>query len=116
MQTADLQKKIVDTTNGKGPDAVIEAVGLESHGAGGIAETLKTKMLAPERPYALEQAIMACRPGGTVSLPGVFVGAVGPITARAGRQDLPPGDNARGRAAGAGGYRASDLVLWHRAG
>jgi threonine dehydrogenase-like Zn-dependent dehydrogenase len=29
-----------------------------------------------ERPYALQQALMACRPGGTVSLPGVFVGSV----------------------------------------
>ncbi|WP_183459750.1 hypothetical protein [Mesorhizobium huakuii] len=29
-----------------------------------------------ERPYALEQALMACRRGGTVSLPGVFVGSV----------------------------------------
>ncbi len=29
-----------------------------------------------ERPYALNQAILACRPGGTISLPGVFVGPV----------------------------------------
>jgi len=72
----DLQKQIVAMTDGKGPDAVIEAVGLESHGAGGILETLQTNLTATERPYALQQAIMACRPGGTVSLPGVFIGAV----------------------------------------
>ena len=36
----------------------------------------KTKLTATERPYALSQAILACRPGGTVSLPGVFVSAV----------------------------------------
>jgi len=72
----DLQKKIVDITNRQGPDAVIEAVGLESHGRGGIGETIKTKMTTSERAYALEQAIMACRPGGTVSLPGVFIDKV----------------------------------------
>ena len=73
---SDLQQQILDLTGGQGPDAVIEAVGLESHGTGGIAETLKTGLTAQERAYALEQAIMACRPGGTVSLPGVFINAV----------------------------------------
>jgi threonine dehydrogenase-like Zn-dependent dehydrogenase len=72
----DLQEQIVSLTNGRGPDSVIEAVGLESHGSGGIVESLETKLTAMERPYALEQAIMACRPGGIVSLPGVFVNAV----------------------------------------
>lgn len=72
----DLQKKIVAMTGGKGPDSVIEAVGLESHGTGGVVETLETKLTSMERPFALQQAIMACRPGGTLSLPGVFVNAV----------------------------------------
>lgn len=72
----DLQKRILDMTDGKGPDSVIEAVGMESHGAGGVIETLQTDLTALERPYALQQALMACRPGGTVSLPGVFIGAV----------------------------------------
>ena len=72
----DLQKKIVAMTGGKGPDSVIEAVGLESHGTGGIVETLETKLTAMERPFALQQAIMACRPGGTLSIPGVFISMV----------------------------------------
>jgi threonine dehydrogenase-like Zn-dependent dehydrogenase len=72
----DLQQRILAMTDGKGPDSVIEAVGMESHGTGGIMETLQTDLTATERPYALQQAIMACRPGGTVSLPGVFVNAV----------------------------------------
>lgn len=38
-------------------------------------ESMQTKLTATERPYALSQAILACRPGGVVSLPGVFVGA-----------------------------------------
>jgi len=74
----DLQQRIIDMTGGQGPDAVIEAVGLESHGAGGLMETMQTKLSATERPYALSQAILACRPGGTVSLPGVFIGPVVP--------------------------------------
>ncbi|MBZ9674452.1 zinc-dependent alcohol dehydrogenase [Mesorhizobium sp. ES1-1] len=72
----DLQQRILDMTDGKGPDSVIEAVGMESHGAGGVIETLQTDLTALERPYALQQALMACRPGGTLSLPGVFIGAV----------------------------------------
>jgi len=58
-------------TGGQGPDAVIEAVGMESLGAGGVMET---KLTSTEQPYALRQAIMACRRGGAVSLPGVLVG------------------------------------------
>lgn len=75
----DLQQRILDMTNGQGPDAVIEAVGMESHGTGGVMETLQTKMTSTERPYALSQAILACRPGGTVSLPGVFIGSAVPV-------------------------------------
>jgi threonine dehydrogenase-like Zn-dependent dehydrogenase len=71
-----LQQQIQDMTQGKGPDSVIEAVGLESHGHGGVMETVQTHLTHKERAYALEQAIMACRPAGTVSLPGVFINAV----------------------------------------
>lgn len=73
----DLQERIKDMTFGKGPDGVIEAVGLESHGSGGILEKVQeTVAKRMERPYALNEAIIACRPGGTISLPGVFVGGV----------------------------------------
>ena len=73
----DLQERIKDMTFGKGPDGVIEAVGLESHGSGGMLEKVQeTVAKRMERPYALNEAIVACRPGGTISLPGVFVGGV----------------------------------------
>jgi threonine dehydrogenase-like Zn-dependent dehydrogenase len=52
---------------------------MESHEAGGVMETLQTKLTSTERPYALSQAILACRPGGTVSVPGVFVGPAVPV-------------------------------------
>lgn len=74
-----LQQRILDLTGGQGPDAVIDAVGMESHGTGGVVEAMQTNLTHIERPYALQQAIMACRPGGVVSLPGVFVGASVPL-------------------------------------
>ena len=72
----DLQEQIVAMTGGQGPDSVIECVGLESHGHGGVMESLQTHLTSTERPFALQQAIMACRPGGTISLPGVFIAIV----------------------------------------
>lgn len=72
----NLHEQIVELTNGEGPDAVIDAVGLESHGSGGILETIQSKLTATERPYAFTQAVKAVRPGGVVSLPGVFIGPV----------------------------------------
>jgi threonine dehydrogenase-like Zn-dependent dehydrogenase len=72
----DLQEQIISMTSGQGPDSVIECVGLESHGHGGVMESLQTHLTSTERPYALQQAILACRPQGTISLPGVFVNIV----------------------------------------
>ncbi|MGI4944244.1 MAG: zinc-dependent alcohol dehydrogenase [Janthinobacterium lividum] len=78
----DLQAKISEMTGGKGPDAVIEAVGMESHGATtaqSIVSSVMAHTVSFERPFALNQAILACRPGGIVSMPGVYAGQVGPI-------------------------------------
>jgi threonine dehydrogenase-like Zn-dependent dehydrogenase len=64
-------------TGGQGPDACIDAVGLESHGTTLDAwyDRAKTSMfLATDRPHALRQAITACRKGGIVSIPGVYGG------------------------------------------
>jgi threonine dehydrogenase-like Zn-dependent dehydrogenase len=64
-------------TGGEGPDACIDAVGLEAHGTTLDAwyDRAKTSMyLATDRPHALRQAISACRKGGTVSIPGVYGG------------------------------------------
>lgn len=73
----DLQEQILDMTRGRGPDSVIEAVGLESHGSGSLIEKVQETVAGKmERSYAFNQAIVACRPGGTISLPGVFVGGV----------------------------------------
>ena len=64
-------------TGGRGPDACIDAVGLEAHGATLDAYLDKAKtaaFLATDRPNALRQAIHACRKGGIVSIPGVYGG------------------------------------------
>jgi len=68
-----------DETAGRGPDACIDAVGLEAHGHGVLAIYDRVKhavRLETDRPTALRQAIQACRKGGTVSIPGVYGGLV----------------------------------------
>jgi threonine dehydrogenase-like Zn-dependent dehydrogenase len=64
-------------TGGRGPDACIDAVGLEAHGTGFSArydEIKQTLKMETDRPTALREAIMACRTGGTLSIPGVYGG------------------------------------------
>lgn len=66
-------------TGGRGPDACIDAVGLEAHGIGleGFYDKVKQAVRAETgRPTALRQCILACRKGGTVSIPGVYGGLV----------------------------------------
>jgi threonine dehydrogenase-like Zn-dependent dehydrogenase len=64
-------------TGGRGPDACIDAVGMEAdyHGALGVYDRVKqAARLETERGYALREAIMSCRNGGTVSIIGVYGG------------------------------------------
>jgi threonine dehydrogenase-like Zn-dependent dehydrogenase len=70
-----VQQEILEMTHGLGPDAVIEAVGMESHG-GGMMEDVKSALVSTERPTAFQEAVMAVRPAGILSLPGVFGGMV----------------------------------------
>jgi threonine dehydrogenase-like Zn-dependent dehydrogenase len=73
----DVFDRLKTMTGGRGPDACIDAVGLESHGAtfDAYLDDVKTAtFLATDRPSALRQAIHACRKGGIVSIPGVYGG------------------------------------------
>jgi threonine dehydrogenase-like Zn-dependent dehydrogenase len=73
----DVFDRLKTMTGGLGPDACIDAVGLEAHGATLDAYIDKVKaaaFLATDRPNALRQAIHACRKGGVVSIPGVYGG------------------------------------------
>jgi threonine dehydrogenase-like Zn-dependent dehydrogenase len=75
-QTA-VQEALQEMTGGRGPDHCIDAVGMEGHGPGilGTYDKVKTAMmLETDRAYALRQAILACRSGGTVSVAGVYSG------------------------------------------
>jgi threonine dehydrogenase-like Zn-dependent dehydrogenase len=73
----DVREALDEMTGGVGPDACIDCVGMESHGftADNILDQVKVKMLSStERIHALRQAILACRKGGRLSIPGVYGG------------------------------------------
>jgi threonine dehydrogenase-like Zn-dependent dehydrogenase len=77
FQNEDVYDRLKQLTAGRGPDACIEAVGLEAHGTtlDAYYDRVKTAVyLATDRPTALRQAIHACRKGGVVSIPGVYGG------------------------------------------
>jgi threonine dehydrogenase-like Zn-dependent dehydrogenase len=74
----DVYDQLMAMTNGRGPDRCIDAVGCEAHSGGtldGIIDSVKTAtLLGTDRPHVLRQAIKSCRKGGTISVPGVYVG------------------------------------------
>ncbi|HEY8160596.1 MAG TPA: zinc-dependent alcohol dehydrogenase [Methylobacter sp.] len=74
----DVYDQLMQMTNGRGPDRCIDAVGCEAHSGGtldGIIDSVKTAtLLGTDRPHVLRQAIKSCRKGGTISVPGVYVG------------------------------------------
>src|SRR5689334_9150481 len=76
-EEVDVQEALRGLTGGRGPDACIDAVGMEAHGHGFFAtydKLKKSMMMATDRPTALREAILACRNGGIVSVPGVYGG------------------------------------------
>ena len=78
----DPAEALREMTGGRGPDACIDAVGMEGHAHGffGAYDRVKKALrLATDRPTALRQAIMTCRNGGTVSLAGVYGGLLDKI-------------------------------------
>jgi len=91
-QVADVSLRLIELTDGRGPDSVVEAVGMEAHGSpvakaahavvGMLPDALAraaTDRLAVDRTNALTTAIRACRRGGTVSISGVFGGEADPL-------------------------------------
>jgi threonine dehydrogenase-like Zn-dependent dehydrogenase len=73
----DVADELKWMTGGRGPDACIDAVGMEAHGHFVPALYGRAKqavMLSFDRPVVLRQAIQACRKGGVVSIPGVYSG------------------------------------------
>ncbi|MBV9195000.1 MAG: glutathione-dependent formaldehyde dehydrogenase [Solirubrobacterales bacterium] len=74
----DIVEQLKELTAGRGPDAVIDAVGMEAaHGHGALHALDRAKQATraeSDRPHALRDAILACRPGGIVSVIGVYGG------------------------------------------
>jgi threonine dehydrogenase-like Zn-dependent dehydrogenase len=78
-EAVNVYDALKELTGGRGPDAVIDAVGLEAHtpGVSYAYDRAKQAMaLETDRPMALREAIMAVRNGGTVSVIGVYGGFV----------------------------------------
>jgi threonine dehydrogenase-like Zn-dependent dehydrogenase len=78
-EEVDVHEALLALTGGRGPDACIDAVGLEAHGHGPVYAYDRVKQAAKlesDRPLALRQAIRACRNGGTVSVIGVYGGFI----------------------------------------
>jgi threonine dehydrogenase-like Zn-dependent dehydrogenase len=72
-----VREALAEMTGGIGPDACVDAVGLESHGFtfDNIVDAIKTEVkLGTDRTHVLREVIMACRKGGRVSIPGVYGG------------------------------------------
>lgn len=81
-EEVDIGEALKEMTGGRGPDACIDAVGMEAHGLGldELYDQAKQAVrLETDRPHVLRQAIVACRKGGTVSIPGVYAGFVDKI-------------------------------------
>src|SRR5215471_16566779 len=75
----DVLEALRELTGGMGPDACIDAVGMESHGTTVVHMYDRAKQalkLETDRPQPLREAIQACRKGGTVSVPGVYGGII----------------------------------------
>jgi threonine dehydrogenase-like Zn-dependent dehydrogenase len=78
-EEVDAGEAVKEMTGGRGPDAVIDAVGMEAHGTGVDAlydKVMQSVRMESDRPTALRQLILACRKGGTVSLAGVYGGFI----------------------------------------
>ncbi len=79
-EEVDVLDALRDMTAGRGPDACIDAVGMEAHhptpAMYAYDRVKQAARLETERPYALREAIMACRNGGIVSVIGVYGGVL----------------------------------------
>jgi threonine dehydrogenase-like Zn-dependent dehydrogenase len=77
FRTTNVREALMEMSGGIGCDAVIDAVGMEAHGFAidNMIDIAKQKVgIGADRASALKQAILAVRPGGRVSIPGVYGG------------------------------------------
>ena len=77
FEEVKVREALAEMTGGIGPDACIDAVGMESHGMtpDNMLDHVKVAtFLATDRVHALRQVILATRKGGRISIPGVYGG------------------------------------------
>ncbi|TKD50488.1 zinc-dependent alcohol dehydrogenase [Sphingomonas baiyangensis] len=77
FRETDVREALLEMSGGRGPDAVIDAVGMEAHGfsVDNMLDIAKQKVgIGADRASALKQAILAVRKGGRLSIPGVYGG------------------------------------------
>jgi threonine dehydrogenase-like Zn-dependent dehydrogenase len=78
-EETSVQERLLELTGGRGPDACIDAVGMEAHGHAAMYAYDRAKqalMLETDRPLALREAILSCRNAGIVSVIGVYGGFI----------------------------------------
>jgi threonine dehydrogenase-like Zn-dependent dehydrogenase len=71
--------RLNELTNGKGPEKCVDAIGMEAHVMPSQPDTVVDRakqilMLESDRPHVLREMIYVCRPGGVISIPGVYSG------------------------------------------
>lgn len=73
-------ERLNELTAGKGPEKCIDAVGMEAHATATLDSMYdrvkQAVMLETDRPHVLREMIYACRPAGTLSVPGVYAGLI----------------------------------------
>ncbi len=79
-KTQHVYHRLMEMTNGRGPDRCIDAVGTEAHVGGSIDSIVdrakEAVFLGTDRPHVLREAIFCCRKGGTISVAGVYIGVI----------------------------------------
>ncbi|QRE77062.1 zinc-dependent alcohol dehydrogenase [Methylobacterium aquaticum] len=79
-EESNVVARLNDMTDGKGPEKCIDSVGMEAHATSSLDaiydRAKQAVMLESDRPHVLRQMIMACRPAGVLSIPGVYGGLI----------------------------------------
>ncbi|TFV76363.1 glutathione-dependent formaldehyde dehydrogenase [Bradyrhizobium frederickii] len=79
FETESVLERLQELTDGKGPEKCIDCVGMESHVMASLPDTLLDRakqmvMAESDRPHVLREMIYVCRPGGIISVAGVYSG------------------------------------------
>jgi threonine dehydrogenase-like Zn-dependent dehydrogenase len=79
-KTQHVYHELMEMTEGRGPDRCIDAVGTEAHVGGSVDSWLDrakvATFLGTDRAHVLREVVFCCRKGGTISIPGVYIGVV----------------------------------------